>query len=256
MTEYIYNKQFPNETRIRIETNNRNFFIGIEQTINDFITQFTNENAFKNEETDGFEPNQNELVDLNRNEERRTVGNEDRNRFENFRGNELQKPNKPIKSPKRTKLYPPIDTKFGRAYWSGRAYFIRDENYPQNLNKLLHRLIYEDYHKCTLLHDAHIHHLDRNPANNDINNLQLISPSKHSKLHSENRTLNSLVKQSKTRNTSGYFRVCKLKDKRRQNNDMWRYLYPEDGKQKAIVAKTIPELEQKVKAKKLPWKKL
>ena len=64
-----------------------------------------------------------------------------------------------------------------------------------------------------------------------------------------------MIKQSKKRNTSGYFRVCKLKDKRRPNSDLWRYLYRDEGKQKAITAKTIPELETKVKAKGLPWQK-
>lgn len=225
---------------------------------------FRNENDFTNENSDGFElanelqnefgfenQFQNELK--NENEEMMEM----KNSLKKIRGNELKKLHKIIKSPKRTKLYPPIDTKFGKAYYSNRhAYFIRDKRFPENNNKLLHRLIYEDYHKVTLLKTTHIHHLDGNPLNNDINNLQMLTASEHSKLHSKNRTLNSLVKQSKTRNTSGYFRVCKLKDKRYPNSDMWRYLYREDNKQKAIVAKTIPELEQKVKAKGLPWQKL
>ena len=230
---------------------------------------FRNENAFPNEHHNGFElanELQNEFGFENRfknevkneNEQQKIVGNEDRNSLKKIRGNELQKPNKPIKSPKKTKLHPPIDTKFGKAYYnkSRNVYYVHNKNNPQYHKQLLHRLIYQDYHKITLLKTTHIHHIDRNPLNNNINNLQMLPASEHAKLHSMDRRVESLVKQSKTRNTSGYFRVCKLKDKRHQNNDMWRYLYREDNKQKAIVAKTIPELEQKVKAKKLPWKKL
>lgn len=231
---------------------------------------FRNENAFPNENSNGFElanelqnefgfenPFQNEVK--NENEQQKIIGNEDRNSLKKIRGNELQKPNKPIKSPKRTKLYPPIDTKFGRAYYyKGRnAYYVHNKNNPQYHRQLLHRLIYQDYHKCTLLHHAHIHHLDGNPLNNDITNLKILSASEHGKIHGKhNQQLKVQIEQSRKTNTSGYFRVCKLKDKRYPNSDMWRYLYPEDGKQKAIVAKTIPELEQKVKAKGLPWQKL
>ena len=268
---YLFQKQLANETQITIETNNRDFFIGIEEVVNRFIQEFTNRNEEVEIDTNEIVElnqivewrcfqNENRLLKSNGNENEESNGNEEQNQFltTDIRGNEKNSPkNLPITNRKQmTKLYPPINTKYGRAYCNGKgAYFIRDKNYPQNTNKLLHKLIYEDYHKCTILEGNHIHHLDRNPANNDINNLKLMSSSEHSKLHAQNMTLETIIKISKARNTSGYFRVCKLKDKRYSNSDMWRYLYLEDDKQKAIVAKTIPQLEKRVKAKGLPWHK-
>lgn len=47
-----------------------------------------------------------------------------------------------------------------------------------------HRLVYEEYHKCCLLPNSVIHHLDKNRQNNSIENLHaLISNSKHRSIH-------------------------------------------------------------------------
>lgn len=103
MPEYCFNRQFENETKVRIETNDRKLLLGIEQAINDFISNFKNEN----EETDGIE-----LMDLIgienwnyfgiENEEQigiellKNNGNElqsqIQNSSENIRGNELSFP--------------------------------------------------------------------------------------------------------------------------------------------------------------------
>ena len=261
MSEYCFNRQFENETKVRIETNDRKLLLGLEQAINDFISNFKNEN----EETDGIEN-----IEWIRFENELNFGIENEEAFENelqsinenlsdkFCGNELQISKKiQITNKNKTKSPPPINTKFGRAYWSGTAYFIRDKNYPQNNNKLLHKLIYEDSHKCTVLQGNHIHHIDGNPANNNLNNLQLLSASDHGKISAKyNQQLHNQINQSRKRNTSGYFRVCKLKGKKSPYDDMWRYLYMDNGKQKAIVAKSIPKLKEKVIAEGLHWEKL
>ncbi len=90
MAEYTLTKTFQNETIIRIETNDRDFFIGIEEAINGFIYNFTNEN----EELDLFENEEeffcrNEDYKLFKNENRlvKSDGNENENQI--FRGNEL-----------------------------------------------------------------------------------------------------------------------------------------------------------------------
>ena len=44
---------------------------------------------------------------------------------------------------------------------------------------LLHRLLYEEYHKCCLLPWGKIDHLDGNIQNNSIENLELKSQSRH-----------------------------------------------------------------------------
>ena len=45
------------------------------------------------------------------------------------------------------------------------------------------RYIYERAHKIKILNNQHIHHIDHNPSNNKIENLQLLSDSEHIKLH-------------------------------------------------------------------------
>lgn len=281
---YKIDTGFEDGTTVRFETSNRKLFFRIEEIINDF--QVTNEEPNGIEQQDNF---QNE--DCFRNKAQNIIylpfGNEDEFGFENEprielaenRGNELDEPNlnketanqllvednrynqkidkyAPKNYNTKTKHAPPIDTKWGRAYEQGNYYYIGDR-LSQYRGRYLHRLIYEDAHKVTLLGNAHIHHIDGNSLNNDLDNLQLISANEHSKIHGKvNQELEKQIEISKRRNTSGYFRVCKLKDKKYPKNDLWRYLYMEDGKQKAITGKTIKQLEKRVKAKGLHWQKL
>lgn len=58
------------------------------------------------------------------------------------------------------------------------------------------------------------------------------------------------------RNTSGYARVSKQKDKRVAQGYMWTYSYTMDGDKRKIYDKTIKGLEKKVKDKGLLWEKL
>lgn len=274
MAEYILSKEFQNETSIKIETNDRDFFIGIEEALHQFLNNFNG----RNEETEPF-GNEDDFFDGFENISYFRFGNEEnfgigfekhdgnelqsqiQNTSEKNRGNELNnsKKSKYVKkgyeNRKNKAKYPPLDTKWGKAYYNGRNYVIQGKNSKYH-HKQLHVLIYQDYHKLTILPKVHIHHIDKNPINNSIDNLIMLSASEHAKLHGQSKELSAKIKQSKSRNTSGYFRVCKLKDKRHPNSDLWRYLYREDKKQKAITAKTIPELEQKVRAKGLPWQKL
>lgn len=284
MAEYIFNKQIANETSIRIETNNREFFIGIEEIINSFLNKFTNENEpdvydgielmdltgfenieyirFENITSNGFE---------NENNGANELGIEKPNGFENelqsinenlsdkFCGNELQ--NTPKVSKRRTKLYPPINTKYGRAYFDKGYYRIRDKTSPYNM-KTLHRLIFEEHHRCTLLSHAIIHHIDGDKTNQDISNLQLMSNSEHTILHNQiygfttpERTLEHNISISKSQNKSGYFRVSIAKANNKQGF-VYRYQYYENGQQKSIRSKNLRRLEKKVKAIGQPWRKL
>lgn len=269
---YIFTKEFQNETTIKIETNNRDFFIGIEEAVNEFIEEFTNE-----------ENNANELIELNQIEEwicfqnenrfikstgienEKTNGNEKQNQIltTNNRGNEKKSAKIcPIINKKQmTKLYPPINTKYGRAYYDKGYYRIHDNSSPYN-HKTLHRLIFEEHYKCTLLPHAIIHHIDGDKTNQDISNLQLMSNSEHTILHNKKhgfttpkRTLDHNINISKGQNTSGYFRVSIHKANNKQGF-VYRYQYYEKGQQKSIKSMNIRKLERKVRAKDLPWQKL
>jgi len=53
-----------------------------------------------------------------------------------------------------------------------------------------HRLVYEQYYNCILLPFTDIHHIDGNPKNNHISNLQPLYRTQHSKLENTKDTTN------------------------------------------------------------------
>ena len=75
-----------------------------------------------------------------------------------------------------------IQTKFGSARLHERGYYVISCR-NKNRGKALHRLIFEDHYKLTILEGNVIHHIDNNKTNNEISNLKLMSLSEHSKLH-------------------------------------------------------------------------
>ena len=76
-------------------------------------------------------------------------------------------------------------------YPHARRWYINQQGYKVIKNKrgkfLEHRLIFELYHKCCLLPWGHVHHIDENRLNNDINNLEGLTISQHSTIHWERR---------------------------------------------------------------------
>ena len=172
-----------------------------------------------------------------------------------------------------------LNTKYGTAKIDNKGYWCITTYKEGNHRKFLHRLIYEDYYKVTLLKGVIIHHKDGNKLNNQIDNLEAIYRGEHQSLHTKGRTLSEETKQkiskaktgvkhskesciqqsethSKRYNTTGYYRVSKNKKKDTKQGFTWRYSYPEDGKQKAIVSIDLKKLEEKVKAKGLKWFKI
>ena len=139
-------------------------------------------------------------------------------------------------------------------------------------NKLLHRIIFEEFYgkipkKCV------IHHKDGNKLNNCIMNLQLKTHSNHTKEHSselkhsyENRKKMSKIKFGKpnSTNTSGYYRVCKEKGNQYAQGFTWTYAIGssrlnDDGKirtVKKIRRTNLKKLEQAVKDAGYEWRKL
>lgn len=59
--------------------------------------------------------------------------------------------------------------------YSGERYFTKG-------NKKLHRVVWE-FHNGTIPKGYHIHHIDHNTSNNNIENLELIEGKEHCKLH-------------------------------------------------------------------------
>lgn len=149
-----------------------------------------------------------------------------------------------------------IKTEYGNASIDNEGYY-RITN-GKNTGKSLHRLVFEDYHDCTLDDNDVIHHIDNNPLNNHPSNLICMSRKAHLILHNKGKTYSdeTMIKMSKSKNTSGYFRVSKLKCKKCKQGFTWAYWYMENGKHRVIQSTSIEKLEAKVKAKGLLWMKL
>ena len=75
-----------------------------------------------------------------------------------------------------------ITTKYGTITEKNGWYYISSNEHGYR-GKALHRVIYEDYHKCTLLPHANIHHRNFNKHDNRIENLELLSASEHQQIH-------------------------------------------------------------------------
>lgn len=70
-------------------------------------------------------------------------------------------------------------------------------------------------------------------------------------------TDSACLSNSKSKNTSGFYRVCKHKDKTCKQGFIWSYqYYDENNKRKAIQSVDIKKLEQKVKNQGLRWEKI
>ena len=259
---YEINTGFEDGTTVRIETTNRELFFRIEEIINRF--QFTNEDGieladeFQNEECffDGIEEyksfkNENRFI--------KSDGNENENCSDKISKNELRKSVKSKNKP------PRIDTPWGFATVGGHGYYTITSSVEGNCGKLLHRLIYEDYHKCTLFRQAIIHHIDGNKLNNVPENLELVSLAEHNSIHKTGKRQykqgtigwEEYLEAFTKKNTSGYLRVYKQKNPKISQGFTYKYqYYDEEGKRKAIERDNLKDLEKAVREKKLPWQKL
>ena len=187
-----------------------------------------------------------------------------------------------------------IKTKYGNAILNDGYYQISSTK-EGNLGKKLHRLIFEEYHNCTLNETDIIHHIDGDKLNNHPANLICMSRKAHLKLHhtgkdhtgknnpmygkhvsEETRKKMSEAQKgekhhmygkhmreehrknlSKSRNTTGFYRVSKEKCKSCKQGFKWVYAYyDEKGKRKKITTVNLKKLEEKVKTKGFDWFKL
>lgn len=148
-----------------------------------------------------------------------------------------------------------LKTKFGTATINQDGYYEIVSVKEGNKDKLLHRLIYEDYHNTRLPRDMHIHHINRDKLNNCVLNLKALTAHEHMSLHRKGVPLSRKCKinMSKAKNTSNYYRVIKEKDLTCKQDFIYRYQYWEDGKRKRIKSVDINRLREKVLDKGLEW---
>ena len=158
-----------------------------------------------------------------------------------------------------------LNTKYGIATLDNNGYYWITSRKEGNHNKFLHRVIWEDFYNFKIPKGYHIHHKDGVKTNNCILNLQLVREYDHYQLHSgennywygRNHSQKTKLKMSESHNTTGYYRVTKLKNKQYKQGFCWAYQWTNEfGKTRRIKAKTINELEKRVLNRKLDWFKL
>lgn len=153
-----------------------------------------------------------------------------------------------------------LETKFGTAKIQPTGYYVITSIKEGNYAKKLHRLIFEDFYNITLPPNIIIHHEDGDKLNNEIWNLVPMTNQEHTIIHKTGNELSQEYKDkvslgvSKIKNTTGYFRVCKQKDKKIPQGFIWKYRYSKDKKRFSITAITIERLKEKVLACGLEWR--
>lgn len=159
-------------------------------------------------------------------------------------------------------------TKYGVAKINPQGYYRITSGKEGNNNKMLHRLVWEDWYGKPVPKNCVIHHINNNKVDNRIQNLQCVPKNVHDKFHrkmdnrfgennpfhNKNHTLESNLQHSLKANTTGYFRVTT--DKTRQGKLQYVYRYYENYKPKKLKSISLELLEQKVRAKGLEWIKL
>ena len=156
-----------------------------------------------------------------------------------------------------------LKTKWGLAKISQKGYYrITRPIKKEYFDKLLHRLIFEDFYKIKLPSNIHIHHVDEDKTNNEIWNLIPMTKSEHISHHRSGKPMANPTKQkiSKTisglRNTSGCYRVCKQISKEMNQGYFWKYRYISEGKRKSLGSADLNKLKKKVIDNGLEWKVL
>lgn len=167
-----------------------------------------------------------------------------------------------------------LKTKFGIAKIY-KDYYIICSSKEGNLNKRLHRLIYEDFWGVKLPSEIIIHHKNGNKLDTCILNLEAMEWGKHTTHHwtGKKHTFNSRkkmsdsrkglklsiennVKLSQSKNTVGYFRVTTQPCPSCNQGYVYVYKYLDSkNNRKSIVSVDLNKLKKKVLLKGLEWRK-
>ena len=145
-----------------------------------------------------------------------------------------------------------INTKWGSAIIDSKGYYRLRKPYKGKPKVLIHRLIFEDCYKVTLLKNAVIHHKDHCTTNNNIENLELMSVGEHIAYHNSLRKQNTTQRINSSKNV-GIKNVGKHKNKGVKQGYSWVYQYYNKRKRKKISSVNLRKLEEKVKEKGLIW---
>ena len=153
-------------------------------------------------------------------------------------------------------------TKFGTAKLRQDGYWEIVSVKEGNFQKLLHRLIFEDFYQIKLPKEWIIHHDDGNKSNNEIWNLVPMTQSEHRALHNhKNNPIHQVKKDmdyylnlSKSHNNiTGLFRVSIHNDTSYKQGFTYCYQVYDNGKRVYIRSVDINKLKQKVLDRGFDW---
>lgn len=146
-----------------------------------------------------------------------------------------------------------IKTKYGNANLNWRGHYKITSSKEGNFGKTLHRLIYEDYHKVTVLDYAVVHHIDENKTNNNISNLKLMTKKEHMIFHKKNKpqSKSQIERRKLAFNKSGIKNVYTQKG--RNDNIVFAYRYKVENKYKSLTSIDLLKLYNKVIENNLCW---
>lgn len=146
-----------------------------------------------------------------------------------------------------------IKTPLGTVHENEKGYYRLSDK------RLLHRAIWEEYYGQKVPEGYVLHHIDHNPKNNSIKNLQLMTAEDHLTHHHKDKILDESVKEkiSKETNTVGYYRVNIKPCPHCKQGFVYRYQYIDElRKRRAITSTSLKELMIKVQGRNLPWFKI
>ena len=178
-----------------------------------------------------------------------------------------------------------LQTKYGTAKLNKDGYYTITSAKERNNGRKLHRLIWEDFYGCKVPKGYVIHHKNEKRNDNCILNLQLLKKEDHIRLHHSGKKVSdetrkklsethkglfagdknpnygkplskeTSMKISKSKNTTGYFRVSKIK-KNTSQGFVWRYRVYDLGKEVSIESVDLEKLKKKVLLKGYEWREL
>jgi hypothetical protein len=149
------------------------------------------------------------------------------------------------------------NTEYGIAKIHKTGYYRITSRKEGNNGKLLHRLIFEEVHG-PIPKGCDIHHIDEDKLNNRIENLELKEHRLHVGHHRKDvpHSDDHKRKLSLAKNTTGYYKVSKVRDDHYKQGFRYVYQYYKDGKRHYIKSVDLNVLEEKVKEKGLVWEGL
>lgn len=171
-----------------------------------------------------------------------------------------------------------IKTKYGTASIDSHGYYRIKTWKEGNNNKLLHRLIFEDFYQIKLPSNIIIHHDDGDKLNNEIWNLIPMTSGEHTALHSRGNTwsrgkyvseetrlkqskahqgktipITARANRSKVTTTTGFLRVYTKKAKTTTQGFVWCYQYQDKNKKHNWSSVNLKKLKDKILKKGLDW---